>query len=127
MRRLAPAILVGLAIIIAFLAGYWFRGWITVDACLDRGGRWNEQMATCEYAAAAREGAGAIESEFDRGGCPRTELAPTPACPRSSCGTATLKRHANTRRMLLASPPSTRLSVDWRKRQATISLQDVCW
>jgi len=67
MRRLAPAILVGLAIVIAFLGGYWFRHWITIDACLDRGGRWNEQTATCEYTA-EREGAGAIESEFDGGG-----------------------------------------------------------
>lgn len=104
MRRLAPAILVGLAIIIAFLAGYWFRGWITVDACLDRGGRWNEQMATCEYAAAAREGAGAIESEFDRGGCPRTELAPTPACPR--CQVARRGSGARHDRVRHGRPPS---------------------
>lgn len=46
-------LLVLLAILAAFLAGYFFRGWMEVDRCLDRGGRWNDAMAACEYIAQA--------------------------------------------------------------------------
>lgn len=42
-------LLVLLAILAVFLAGYFFRGWIEVDRCLDRGGRWNDALAACEY------------------------------------------------------------------------------
>lgn len=42
-------LLILLAILAAALAGYFFRGWIEVDRCLDRGGLWNEELAVCEY------------------------------------------------------------------------------
>ncbi len=41
-------------IITVFLLGYlflpWARNFLAVDSCLDRGGRWNEEINECEDA-----------------------------------------------------------------------------
>ncbi len=37
------------AIAVAFFAiGYWFRGFMAEDGCLDAGGRWSEVYGFCE-------------------------------------------------------------------------------
>ncbi len=33
---------------IAFALGFWFNGFLAVDCCLDRDGRWNDRDQSCE-------------------------------------------------------------------------------
>ena len=50
MNQRAGGLIVLLVIaVIAFAGGYWFRGWLQVDRCLDAGGRWNHDTTGCEY------------------------------------------------------------------------------
>jgi hypothetical protein len=44
----ARALFFVLALAAAFALGFWFKGFLLVDRCLDHGGRWNQQDATCE-------------------------------------------------------------------------------
>lgn len=44
MKKLVLILIVLLA---AILAGYWFRGWLGIDRCLDAGGRWDAETRTC--------------------------------------------------------------------------------
>lgn len=37
-----------LALCALIVLGYWLRGWMTRDRCLDNGGRWNDQFEYCE-------------------------------------------------------------------------------
>jgi len=39
------------ALILALLVifGYLLKGFLKIDSCLDRGGRWNYETGTCEY------------------------------------------------------------------------------
>lgn len=39
---------VPMAVVIAAIFGYWLRGCVAVDSCLDSGGRWNEDWGVCE-------------------------------------------------------------------------------
>ena len=38
-----------LALLLLILCGYWLRDFLTIDKCLDNGGRWNYDTDTCEY------------------------------------------------------------------------------
>jgi hypothetical protein len=29
--------------------GYWAKGWMDIDRCLDGGGRWNYDKGVCEH------------------------------------------------------------------------------
>ncbi len=40
--------LVGVLIFLAVVFGYWLRGCVAVDSCLDAGGRWNYDWDVCE-------------------------------------------------------------------------------
>ncbi len=46
--RLQRTLLAIGALLIGMTLGYWFRGWLDVDRCLDRGGRWNYEAGWCE-------------------------------------------------------------------------------
>jgi|CXWL01.1.fsa_nt_gi hypothetical protein len=38
-------------IVLIVLFGFWFKGCLAVDKCLDGGGRWNNETNKCEHAA----------------------------------------------------------------------------
>lgn len=31
------------------VAGFWSYGFLQIDSCLDKGGRWNATVGTCEF------------------------------------------------------------------------------
>ena len=35
------------ALVLAFAAGFWFREFLDIDRCLDRGGMWDPDKALC--------------------------------------------------------------------------------
>lgn len=37
-------------VIIAGMVAWWLTRYLTVDSCLDRGGRWNYEKSDCEFA-----------------------------------------------------------------------------
>jgi len=37
-----------IGLIVAAWFGFWLRGCVQVDTCLDSGGRWNEEWGVCE-------------------------------------------------------------------------------
>lgn len=52
-RGLVTVMLAGM---VAFVAGYWFCGFMAVDTCLDNGGRWVEEADACELPSSGDEG-----------------------------------------------------------------------
>lgn len=42
------AIIIG--VLVSFCLGIWFVREMRIDSCLDRGGRWNSEIAICEGA-----------------------------------------------------------------------------
>jgi hypothetical protein len=48
MRRW-PVLLACLVIILIAIWFLWTSEWLTIDACLDSGGRWNYQAKACEH------------------------------------------------------------------------------
>lgn len=38
-------------VVVAFViaAGFWLKGCLAIDGCLDSGGRWNYDTKTCEH------------------------------------------------------------------------------
>ena len=47
MRRLR-AVTGVVAFVLGFALGYWLRGFIMQDSCLDSGGRWRAEWNLCE-------------------------------------------------------------------------------
>jgi len=39
------------AALLGALGGYWLHGFVQQDRCLDRGGRWNASLGSCEFTA----------------------------------------------------------------------------
>ena len=50
MRKPAVVVAVLAVAMLAFALGFWFNGFLAVDSCLDRGGRWNDRDQSCEAA-----------------------------------------------------------------------------
>jgi hypothetical protein len=48
MSRRSTVLLVLIGAAIGMLLGYWFRGFLDRDKCLDAGGRWNVERGFCE-------------------------------------------------------------------------------
>jgi hypothetical protein len=47
--RMKTLVLAGLFLLAcAFALGFWTKGFLIVDSCLDRGGRWNAETLSCE-------------------------------------------------------------------------------
>lgn len=42
-------IVILVAVIILILAVVWGKGFLSVDSCLDSGGRWNSESKNCEH------------------------------------------------------------------------------
>jgi hypothetical protein len=40
----------GVIAVVAIVAGLWISHELTIDSCLDRGGRWNGELRSCEGA-----------------------------------------------------------------------------
>jgi len=49
MSKRTRFVLCALSLLLAVICGYWLKGFLEIDRCLDRGGRWNEGTGTCEY------------------------------------------------------------------------------
>lgn len=47
--RWAKSFILALLLAGAFMLGFWARGLLSIDNCLDNGGRWNYQNGNCEY------------------------------------------------------------------------------
>jgi len=46
----AKKLIVGLFLVaLGLWFAYWLKGYLEVDSCLDRGGRWNHEQSVCEY------------------------------------------------------------------------------
>jgi hypothetical protein len=45
--RTAVVLLIAVAIV-SLTFGYWLRGFMAIDSCLDAGGRWNYERGFCE-------------------------------------------------------------------------------
>ena len=54
MKKNIRIILAALAGVALILCGYWLRGLLAIDHCLDNGGRWNYDRGKCEYAETNR-------------------------------------------------------------------------
>lgn len=49
LTRRAKLLVLLIIIIVVFLAGYlYFSNFLEIDRCLDKGGRWNNEMNICE-------------------------------------------------------------------------------
>lgn len=42
-------VMIFIAVVILIAAGIWARGFLSVDSCLDSGGRWNYETKICEH------------------------------------------------------------------------------
>lgn len=49
MKR-STLIKLAIALVIVGVLVMWFRHQLRIDSCLDRGGRWNSELSTCEGA-----------------------------------------------------------------------------
>ena len=49
MRKRTRFVLCALSLLLVVIFGYWLKGFLEIDSCLDRGGRWNYETGTCEY------------------------------------------------------------------------------
>ena len=47
-ERLVRAIKLVAAVLAAIFLLHWCRGFISIDRCLDKGGRWNHDAGACE-------------------------------------------------------------------------------
>ena len=54
MRKSVRLTLAALAAVALIICGYWLKGFLAIDRCLDNGGRWNYDRGECEYAATNR-------------------------------------------------------------------------
>jgi hypothetical protein len=48
MKRLFPAGFLVVLAVLLIAASLWARRALSIDSCLDRGGRWNDEVAACE-------------------------------------------------------------------------------
>ena len=42
-------IVFAILLVLLVIFGYWFKGQIDIDRCLDSGGRWNYEKGICQY------------------------------------------------------------------------------
>jgi hypothetical protein len=49
MSRRTRLVLCALSLALLVIFGYFLKGFLEIDSCLDRGGRWNYETGTCEY------------------------------------------------------------------------------
>jgi hypothetical protein len=49
MSRRTRLVLCALSLALLVIFGYFLKGFLEIDICLDRGGRWNYETGTCEY------------------------------------------------------------------------------
>ncbi len=59
-RLFATLVLIGPPIIFVVI-GMWLSQQLSIDRCLDRGGRWDHASSTCDTGKLHAEGAGKIE------------------------------------------------------------------
>lgn len=50
MKRIMAATLLAGLVAALIAAGLWVKRELSIDSCLDRGGRWNYELVTCEGA-----------------------------------------------------------------------------
>jgi hypothetical protein len=50
MKRLFSAGFLVLLAVVLIAASLWAKRALSIDSCLDRGGRWNDEVAACEGA-----------------------------------------------------------------------------
>lgn len=48
MRPISRFIVVGTAFVLGIVICLVLSDWLSVDKCLDNGGRWNEELSLCE-------------------------------------------------------------------------------
>ena len=56
MNKITRFVLCVLSLVLLVIFGYWLKGFLKIDSCLDRGGRWNYDTATCEYRESQMKG-----------------------------------------------------------------------
>lgn len=49
MKNRNRILLSALALLLLIICGYWLTDFLTIDKCLDNGGRWNYDTGRCEY------------------------------------------------------------------------------
>jgi len=49
MSKRTRLVLSALILTLVVIFGYLLKGFLEIDSCLDRGGRWNYETGTCEY------------------------------------------------------------------------------
>ena len=50
MKKSIKIVLATLVLAASIICGYWLKGFLAIDHCLDNGGRWNYDRGECEYA-----------------------------------------------------------------------------
>jgi len=50
MNKRTQILLIAIMTVILFtVVTFWFKHWLSIDECLDSGGRWNYEEGVCEY------------------------------------------------------------------------------
>jgi hypothetical protein len=49
MKKSIRIVLATLTLAASIICGYWLKGFLVIDHCLDNGGRWNYDRGECEY------------------------------------------------------------------------------
>jgi len=56
MNKRTRFVLCALSLVLLVIFGYWLKGFLKIDSCLDSGGRWNYDTGTCEYRESSMKG-----------------------------------------------------------------------
>jgi hypothetical protein len=54
MNKSIRIVLATLILAASIICGYWLKGFLAIDHCLDSDGRWNYDRGECEYAETNR-------------------------------------------------------------------------